>query len=125
MRCFFCVRPPGAKFTAARACARAHGRVAGPCPPSGGMSVCLSLGAAADELSQPSLDFSVKTGVMLGLGAYDDSPSVEGESPAPANAEAAFSPARFEGDGEVAADGGAQRARGAGDLHARRAPPLG
>jgi len=70
-------------------------------------------------------DFSVKTGVMLGLGAYDDSPSVEGESPAPANAEAAFSPARFEGDGEVAADGGAQRARGAGDLHARRAPPLG
>ena len=44
---------------------------------------------AADELSQPSLDFSVKTGVMLGLGAYDDSPSVEGESPAPANAEAA------------------------------------
>ena len=28
-------------------------------------------------------------------------------------------------DGEVAADGGAERARGAGDLHARRAPPLG
>jgi hypothetical protein len=28
-----------------------------------------------------------------------------------------------EGDGEVAADGGAERARGAGDLHARRAPP--
>jgi hypothetical protein len=30
-----------------------------------------------------------------------------------------------EGDGEMASDGGAERARGAGDLHARRAPPLG